>query len=64
MYVDDVKMIGKNHNLEPMWKRFQKHADLGEPIQFLDRLHLGCTHRERKPNTKLVDKCQNIYRIC
>ena len=57
--VDDIKMAGKRHNLEPMWERLMKHADLDKPTQFLDQVYLGFTQREFKKKN-LVDE----YRRC
>ena len=34
----------------PMSKKWMKLVDLDEPTSFLDRLYLGCTQRECKPN--------------
>ena len=28
MYVDDIKLAGKNQNLDPMWKLLNKEVDL------------------------------------
>ena len=36
MYVDDIKLAGKKHNLDPMWKLLIKEVDLGEPTSLLD----------------------------
>ena len=36
MYVDDIQLAGKKHNLDPMWKVLSKEVDLGEPKSFLD----------------------------
>ena len=46
VYVDDIKLAGKNQNLDPMWKILNKEVDLGEPTSFLDHVHLGCTQRQ------------------
>ena len=46
VYVDDVKLAGKKHNLDPMWKALNKEVDLGEPTSFLDHVYLGCTQRQ------------------
>ena len=43
VYVDDIKLDGKKHNLDPMWKVLNKEVHLGEPTSFLDHVHLGCT---------------------
>ena len=46
MYVDDIKLAGKKHNIDPMWKALNKEVDLGEPTSFLDHVYLGCTQRQ------------------
>ena len=45
VYVDDIKLAGKKHNIDPMWKVLNKEVDLGEPTSFLDHVYLGCTQR-------------------
>ena len=35
VYVDDIKLAGKKHNIDPMWKVLNKEVDLGEPTSFL-----------------------------
>ena len=35
VYVDDIKLTGKKHNIDPMWKIPNKEVDLGEPTSFL-----------------------------
>ena len=30
VYVDDIKLAGKKHNIDPMWKVLNKEVDLGE----------------------------------
>ena len=47
VYVDDIKLAGKKHNIDPMWKVLNKEVDLGEPTSFLDHVHLGCTQNLR-----------------
>ena len=51
VYVDDIKLAGKKHNIDPMWKVLNKEVDLGEPTSFLDHVYLGCTQvaRRRSP---------------
>ena len=46
VYVDDIKLVGKKHNIDRMWKVHLKDVDLGEPTSFLDHFHLGCTQRD------------------
>ena len=43
VYVDDIKLTGKKHNIDPMWKVLNKEVDLGEPTSFLDHVHLNWT---------------------
>ena len=38
VYVDDIKLVGKKQNIDPMWKVLLKHIDLGEPSSFLDHV--------------------------
>ena len=45
-------MAGKKQNLAHMWKKLMKDVDIEEPTSFLDRVYLGCTQRESKPNVK------------
>ena len=35
VYVDDIKLVGKKQNIDPMWKVLNKVVDLGEPTFFL-----------------------------
>ena len=46
VYVDDIKLAGKKHNIDPMWKVLNKEVDLGEPTSFLDDVFLGCIQRQ------------------
>ena len=46
MYVDDIKLAGKEQNLDPMWKVLNKEVDLGEPTSFLDHVCWGCTQQQ------------------
>ena len=48
LYVDDIKMAGRMQNLSPMWKKWLKQVDLGEPTSFFDNACLGCTQRKCK----------------
>ena len=40
VYVDDIKLAGKKHNIDPMWKVLNEEVDLGEPTSFL-HVYLG-----------------------
>ena len=55
MYVDDIKLAGKQQNINPMWKVLNKEVDLGEPTSFLDHVYLGCTQRQCVISKDFVD---------
>ena len=55
MYVDDIKLAGKKHNIDPMWKVLNKEVDLGEPTSFVDHVYLGCTQRQCEMSKDIVD---------
>ena len=46
VYVDDIKLAGKEQNIDPMWKVLNKEVGLGEPTSFLDHEDLGCTQKQ------------------
>ena len=48
VFVDDIKMAGKKHNINPMWKVLNKRVALGESTSFLDHVYLVCTQRNMK----------------
>ena len=43
VYVDDIKMIGTQQNMAPMWKKLMELVDLDEPTSFIDHENLGCS---------------------
>ena len=61
VYVDDIKMAGKKHNLNPMWKVLSKEVDLGEPTSFLDHENLGCTQRQCEISKDMVDNYRTVF---
>ena len=61
MYVDDIKLAGKKHNLDPMWKVLNKEVDLGEPTSFLDHVYLGCTQRKCEISKDIVDNYRTTF---
>ena len=61
VYVDDIKLPGKEHNLDPMWKVLNKEVDLGEPTSFLDHVYLGCTQRQCKISKDIVDNYRTMF---
>ena len=61
VYVDDIKLAGKKHNLDPMWKVLNKEVDLGEPTSFLDPVYLGCTQRQCEVSKNIVDNYRTMF---
>ena len=59
VYVDDIKLAGKKHNLIPMWKVLNKEVDLGEPTSFIDHVYLVCTQRQCEISKDMVDNFQS-----
>ena len=61
MYVDDIKLAGKEQNLDPMWKVLNKEVDLREPTSFLDHVYLGCTQRQCEISKDIVDNYRTMF---
>ena len=61
VYVDDIKLAGKKHNIDPMWKLLNKEVDLGEPTSFLDHVYLGCTQRQCEISKDIVDNYRTMF---
>ena len=63
MYVDDIKLAGKNQNLDPMCRKIKKEGDLGEQTSFLGSCVLGL-HSKTMPNKqRYCGQLQNHVRI-
>ena len=61
LYVDDIKLAGKEHNINPMWKVLNKEVDLEEPTSFFDHVNLGCTQRQREIRKVNLDKYRTMF---
>ena len=61
MYVDAIKLDGKKHNIDPIWKVLNKEVDLGEPTSFLDHVYLGCTQRQCEISKDIVDNDRTMF---
>ena len=61
VYVNDIKLAGKKHNLDPMWKVLNKEVDLGEPTSFLDHVYLGCSQRQCEISKDIVDNHRAMF---
>ena len=59
--MDDIKLAGKKHNIDPMWKVLNKEVDLGEPTSFLDHVYLGCTQRQCEVSKGTVDNYRTMF---
>ena len=61
VYVEAIKLAGKKHNLDPMWKVLNKEVDLGEPTFFLDHVYLGCTQSKCEISIYIVDNYRTMF---
>ena len=59
--VDDIKLAGKEQNINPMWKVLNKEVDLGERTSFLDHVYLGCTQRQCEISKDIVDNYRTMF---
>ena len=62
-YVDDIKLVRKKHNIDPMWKVLNKEVDLGEPTSFLDHVYLGCNQRQCEISKDFVDNYRTMFEL-
>ena len=60
-YVDDLKLIGKKQNLDPMWKVLNREVDLGEPTLCQEHVNLGCTQRQCQTSKDTVDNYRTMF---
>ena len=61
VYVDDIQLVGKKQNIDPMWKVLNKEVDLCEPTSFLDHVYLGCTQRQCEISKDIVDNYRTMF---
>ena len=61
MYVDDIKLSGKKHNIVSMCKVLNEEVDLGEPTSFFDHVFLGCTQRQCEITKDIVDNYRAMF---
>ena len=61
MYVDDIKLLGKKQNIDPMWKVLKEEVDLREPTSFLDHVCLGCTQRQCQVSKDIGDNYRAMF---
>ena len=61
VYVDDIKLAGKEKNINSMWKILNKEVDLEDPTSFLDHVHLGCTQRRCEISKDIVDNYRAMF---
>ena len=59
--MDDIKLVGKKQNINPMWKVLNKEVDFGEPTSFLDHVYLGCTQRQCEISKDIVDNYRTMF---
>ena len=61
VYVDDIKLSGKKHNIDPMWKVLNKEVNSGEPTSFLYHVYLGCTQRQCEVSKDIVHNYRTMF---
>ena len=61
VYVDDIKLVGKNQNNNPMWKVLNTEVELGEPTSLFDHVCLGCTQRQCEISKDIVDNYRTMF---
>ena len=61
VYVDDIKLAGKDQNIEPTRKVLNQEVDLVKPTSFLDHVYLGCTHRQCEISKDIVDNYRAMF---
>ena len=61
--VVEVKLTGKKHNIDPMWKVLNKEVDLGEPTSFLDQCILRMHSTTMRNKQRCCGQLQNHVRI-
>ena len=59
--MDDIKLAGKEQDIDPMWNILMKDVDLGEATSFLEHENLGCTQRECQTSKDIVDNNRNMF---
>ena len=61
VFVDDIKLVGKKQNINPMWKVRNKEVDMGEPTSFFDHVYLGCIQRQCEISKDIVDNYRTMF---
>ena len=61
VFVDDITMAGQKQNVAPMCKKLMKIVDSDEPTSCLDRVYLGCTQRDCKPNATIIEQKTKMF---
>ena len=59
--MDDINLAGKEQNIDPMWKLFNKEVNLGEPTSSFDHVYLGCTQRQCLISKNTVDNYRTMF---
>ena len=59
VFVEDVKMADKKHNVKPILKKVRKKSGSNNFTPLLNQENLGCTRRECQTNTRIVEDNQH-----
>ena len=61
VYVDDIKLVGKKQNINPMWNVLNKEVDSGQSASFFEHVYLGCTQRLCEISKDIVDNYRSMF---
>ena len=61
VFVDEIKLAGKNQNINPIWKVLNQKVGLGETTSFLDQENQGCTQRQCEISKDIVDNYRTMF---
>lgn len=56
VYVEDLKMAGKQENIKPMWDEMKKFLLLEDPKKMADNQYLGCAQKPCVPAEQDVER--------
>ena len=56
IYVDDLKMAGRQANIPPLWEELKKYLDLDPPSKMTENQYLGSSQRDIVPDPVNVER--------
>ena len=61
MYVDELKLAGRETELEGMWNDLRKYLKLDPPTELHKSVYLGCQQEDFTPTTDELDYQRAFY---